>query len=211
MRRNAFPIAASLVALSMLAARPALASIVVSLDDTITLTGSFASPGTSPFGSGPFTLSLTVPTDSLASGYALNQLYQINAFASGTYTNGSGTRDFTRPSISVIGTSPDAIQITGFIGGLAPPSVFTVDTLTAIFTATSEDGGASTLYQFITGSPAMDFASADQVLPDPPIANPVLTITGQQNSVPEPASLILLGGPLAALGVLRRRARRDAR
>ncbi len=210
MRRNAFPIAASLVALSMLAARPAAATVAVSLDDTITLTGSFGSLGTSPFGSGPFTLSLAVPADNLATGFALNQVYQINAPAAGTYTSGGVIQSFTSAGVDVIGTSPDAIQISGFIGSYPTLATFTVSASTALFTATSEDSGASTDYQFITGSPAITSASAN-ALADPSISNPGLTITGQQNTVPEPASLILLGGPLAALGFLRRRSRRAAR
>ncbi len=209
MRRNAFPIAASLVALSMLAARPAAASVLITLDD-ITLTGSFASPSI-PFGSGPFTLSLAVPADNFASGYPLGQAYGILAPAAGTYTSGGVVQSFSNASIDVISTSPDVIQILGIIGSDPATVVFTVDSSTPLFTATSADSGASSDYQFITGSPAITTASAFVSLPDPPISNPGLTITGQQNSVPEPASLILLGGPLAALGFLRRRARRDAR
>lgn len=207
MRRNAALAVISLVAMGVLAARPASATAIAIPDDTFTLTGSFTGEVSSPFAAGAFTLSVSAPASSFASGYPLGSVYQISAPAAGTYTAGGVVQTFTSPSIDVISTSPDTIQIAGFIGGVGTAATFTINASTPLFTATEMDGGASSEYQFITGSPTIISASATDIA-DPPISNPGLTVTGTQNPVPEPASLILLGGPLAALGLLRRRSRR---
>ncbi len=207
-------LAATLATTASLAAPQAWASAIANPNDTFTLTGSFPTLGTSaPFSPGAFTLTVTAPSQSqtpFAYDYGLSSAYMIAATADGTYTAAGSTVAFSTATIDVQGTSPDTLQIAGYIGSYAIPAVFTVNAASPLFTATADSDGlgdTGVLYQFTSGTYTATSANAS-VLADPPISNPTLTISGQQapsGSVPEPATMALLAAPLAALGLIRRR------
>ncbi len=207
-------LAATLATTASLAAPQAWASAIANPNDTFTLTGSFPTLGTNaPFSPGAFTLTVTAPSQSqtpFADNYDLSSGYMIAATADGTYTAAGSTVAFSTATIDVQGTSPDTLQIAGYIGSYAIPAVFTVNAASPLFTATADSDGlgdTGVLYQFTSGTYTATSANAS-ALADPPISNPTLTISGQQapsGSVPEPATMALLAAPLAALGLIRRR------
>ena len=183
MRRLA--LAAALATTASLAAPHAWASAIAIPDDTFTLTGSFPTIGTTaPFSPGAFTLTVTAPSYSqtpFAYDYTLNSVYTIFASASGTYTAGGSAVAFSTATINVEGSSPDTLQIDGFIGSYPIPATFTVNAASPLFTATADSDGlgdTGVLYQFTPGTYTASSASAT-----------------------------LLAAPLATLALIRRRRR----
>lgn len=199
---KAFAVAA-LAAGALFATVPAHA-IVVASNDTITVTGSLGTSDVAPFGSGDFTLSFTVPSQSFASGYSLSQAYDISEVGIGSYMTGGNSVAFTLGSLVVQGGDPytTLFQVIGTIGSSDTSSSFLGTTNAPFFTATSETGG--TQYDLTPGTYTIsDFSAYNNI--DPPITGGSATIGRQGIAVPEPATYALLAFPLVALGLLRRR------
>lgn len=192
-----------LAACAVIGSGPAHATIANPVE-SISLTGTFASPGQAPFGSGAFTLNFSVPLSSFGATYGLSDVYGIASpnGASGTYDVGGTSQAFNDPAIFVQGTAPTGFGIGGIIGNYPISATFSGTTNTPFFTATASNGG--TTYTLQPGTYDLTGTSA-YVNNDPHFSNGVLTIGSPTNTVPEPSTLALFAVPLLALAFLRRR------